>query len=170
MPNKSCNSCMEDKPLSEFRKNAKCKDGVTGTCKVCVNAYQKKYRASGKGKANREKANKNSKKWYSENKEACYSYSKKYKELNRGRYASYEKKRHAAKLSACPSWLTEDELWLIDEVYEISALRSKVTGVKHHVDHIVPLQGADVCGLHVPHNLQVLTMLDNIKKGNRHYA
>ena len=63
-----------------------------------------------------------------------------------------------------PRWADRDA---IRAVYERARFLTITTGVKHHVDHIVPLHSPVVCGLHVHYNLQVLTAIENIRKGNR---
>jgi hypothetical protein len=76
-------------------------------------------------------------------------------------------KRHAQKLNATPAWLTEDDHWLIEEAYDLARLRTQMLGFKWHVDHIVPLRGKYVSGLHVPYNLQVIPASVNCAKRNK---
>jgi len=64
-----------------------------------------------------------------------------------------------------PTWLNEDDKWMIAETYALAALRTEVFKFNWHVDHIVPLNGKKVSGLHVPQNLQVIPWLDNLRKG-----
>ena len=106
-----------------------------------------------------------SRKRYAENKEKMRASADAWRAANRGKTNAYTAERRAKKLQATPA-LTEDELWMITEVYDLCAERTRVTGVIHHVDHVVPLQGTHVSGLHVPWNLQVLTAHDNISKSN----
>ena len=77
-------------------------------------------------------------------------------------------KRHAAKLHRTPSWLTTDDHWFIGEIYELAALRTKMFGFAWHVDHIIPLQGKNVSGLHVPLNLRVIPGAENVRKSNQY--
>lgn len=81
----------------------------------------------------------------------------------------YVAKRRARKLNATPKWLSKEDDFLITEIYHIAQLRTKLTNVHWHVDHILPLRGKLVSGLHVPNNLQVITAMDNFKK-NAKYA
>lgn len=75
-------------------------------------------------------------------------------------------KRRAAKLQRTPSWLNAGHSLEIDSIYELCAAWRKV-GFDYHVDHIIPLQGKEVSGFHVPWNLQILAAKENIGKGNR---
>lgn len=75
-------------------------------------------------------------------------------------------KYEASKSRATPSWAN---LLAIRAVYERAIVLERETGRRYHVDHIVPLQSPLVCGLHVEHNLQVLSAEENISKHNRHW-
>jgi hypothetical protein len=70
----------------------------------------------------------------------------------------------AAKFNACPKWVDMDAMLAI---YAEAHRITRETGIKHDVDHIIPLQSDIVCGLHVPWNLQILTKSDNVRKSNR---
>lgn len=83
--------------------------------------------------------------------------------------ASQKSSRYTArKLRSQPRWLTVFHLAQIEEMYEVAIAVSCQTGIKHHVDHIVPLRGKTVRGLHVPWNLQVIPDEENFYKSNKH--
>lgn len=82
---------------------------------------------------------------------------------NKERYFAYSVNHRARKLNATPSWAIQ---WFIQEALHLARVRSKVTGFKWHVDHIVPLKSKKVCGLHWEGNLQVIPALENRKKLN----
>lgn len=73
-------------------------------------------------------------------------------------------KRRAALIQRTPKWLTEDDLWMIEQAYELAVLRTQMFSFDWHVDHIIPLQGKSVSGLHVPINLQVIPGKENLSK------
>jgi hypothetical protein len=83
------------------------------------------------------------------------------------RYAIAAAKHRAIKAQRTPVWLDEDDYWMIEQAYELAALRTKVFGFSWHVDHVIPLHGKLVSGLHVPINLQVIPGLQNIAKNNK---
>jgi len=64
---------------------------------------------------------------------------------------------------ATPLWANKKK---IKDFYTVARALTENTGIEHQVDHIIPLRGEHVCGLHVEHNLQILTKEENIRKSN----
>ena len=77
-------------------------------------------------------------------------------------------KRRAAKLQRTPKWLSPFDKLKIECLYQLAAMRNRESGQKWHVDHIIPLQGEFVSGLHVPGNLRVIHAIDNMRKSNQY--
>jgi hypothetical protein len=107
-----------------------------------------------------------SRKFYAENAEVLRIKKQEYQRKNLHIYAKLGAKRRAAKLQRTPVWLTADDHWMIEQAYELAALRTKMLGFPWEVDHIIPLQGSKVSGLHVPQNLQVIPRKQNRAKWN----
>jgi hypothetical protein len=72
-------------------------------------------------------------------------------------------KYHAAKMHRIPPWA---DMQAIKMFYEIARRVTQCTGIRFEVDHIVPLRGKHVSGLHLPNNLQVIPKSANCKKHN----
>jgi hypothetical protein len=86
--------------------------------------------------------------------------------LNKDAQIAYANKKKAKKLRALPAWADKKA---IKEFYRAAAIKTKETGIKHHVDHVFPLKSQFLCGLHVETNLQVITAEENLKKLNRYW-
>jgi hypothetical protein len=104
-----------------------------------------------------------SKAWHERNPDYLSNFYK----ANKERYVAARARRRAAQDSATPAWLTAIDKAMIQEMYDVSEARYIQTGIKHHVDHIVPINGKNVAGMHVPWNLQVITAHENLSKGWR---
>lgn len=82
---------------------------------------------------------------------------RRYVKENAGAHRALVANRRMAKANATPAWLTVADNKLIAQMYRESALMTKCLGREFNVDHIVPIQGKTVCGLHVPANLRVIS-------------
>jgi hypothetical protein len=99
--------------------------------------------------------------------EEKHAHKQKYKEANPELYkalTSVRKRRHR---EATPPWVTKEQKLEMRNLYLQAQQLTKLTGEKYEVDHKVPLIHPDVCGLHVPWNLVVITKEENLKKSNK---
>ena len=94
-------------------------------------------------------------------------YKKKYKEQNPDLYKTLNSLRRRRHKNATPPWITKKQKIEIRQLYQIAITMTQTTGEKYVVDHIVPLHGGTVCGLHVPWNLRVITQEENLTKSNK---
>jgi hypothetical protein len=117
--------------------------------------------------ANKDAISTRDREYYAANKERIAARRKAYRAENAAAIAAYNRARQAAKVQRTPNWLSADDHWLMAQAYELAALRTKLFGFPWHVDHILPLHGRRVSGLHVPTNLQVIPGTDNCKKSNK---
>lgn len=167
----NCSISIDNKRKHAKFCSIKCKDAswqATNSDKVLQAAT--KYRNSEKGKRNTQinaaKINKQVKLWKQTNPERKKELDRNYHIKNQGNPEYLAKRRHheanrrARKLQATPSWLTEEQKQHIKQFYIDCP-------IGYHVDHIMPLKGANVSGLHVPWNLQWLPGIVNKIKSNR---
>lgn len=99
--------------------------------------------------------------------EVCRQRQRNYKKKNRAICNSDTAKYKADKIQRTPKWLTKFDLDYIRHLYIQAKELESLDGIKRHVDHIIPLRGKNVSGLHVPWNLEIITAEENIRKGNR---
>ena len=152
---------------------------VKGNCTRCMRDDWALDNEKRKGKPKSEASKAAGRRYYEKNREAVIAraaarphsevrqYKQKYKDVNPDLYktlVSVRKRRHR---SATPAWITSEQKLAIRQLYLKAQELTKLTGDRYVVDHIVPLINPEVCGLHVPWNLQVMTQEENLKKSNK---
>ena len=181
---KTCSKCGGAKPTSEFYKRSKSHDGLMPCCKSCTSRISKsRYAASDEIK---KAAIARSKVWASENPErfreiqakSAESRPKLSSEVSCARAKQYRARhpeavkamgirRAATKRRAGLDRATELDIFVELEAQRLRDLRKLHTNIAWHVDHIVPLIGKKVSGLHNAYNLAVVPARYNLQKNNR---
>ena len=128
---------------------------------------------------NREDVKDRKNEWYQENRETVINnaatrpahvlreYRNAWKSNNKIQVLADNKVRRRKHREATPPWLTRKQKSEIRQLYQIAITMTQTTGEQYVVDHIVPLRSHEVCGLHVPWNLRVITQEENLKKSNK---
>lgn len=140
---------------------------VNGSCTECERENDcKRVRPNGYGKkkywANQERHKQYKKDSYARHREKRIEETLQWQKENPGKVNAKNAKRRAALVKATPPWLTPEHYLEMRTIYVEAAAKGM------EVDHEVPIRGKNVCGLHVPWNLQLLSSSENCSKGNRH--
>lgn len=168
---KTCPKCGETKGSECFGRHAKRKDGLQVYCKRCTKALRddRQYDKA-RWENSRELERARNLRYRTDNADALKA---SYRENARRRRAEFpdkvnatNKTRKATQRNAVPVWADRSQILMM---YSKAREWSALLGVDLHVDHIVPIRGKTVCGLHTPDNLQILAADLNHKKRHWHW-
>lgn len=161
---KICTKCQTVKTLDLFHNHKGKPFGKAIWCKDCVkNNSKNHYR-----KVPRKHRIKVKSAWREKNRQHVNSYNESIRKKYPHKHAERQRLRSARARSAQPPWVDQAHKNRITEIYRCSKEFSEKFNRKYHVDHIIPLNGSNVCGLHVWWNLQILDANTNMKKSNKH--
>lgn len=180
--NKQCRVCNTDL-IVEDNWTLSRKNNAQYICTPCLKMQRVKYYQKNKKriknksenyyKSNKESISKKSKEYYKKNKTTIYNrvrkwcknnpekvkeYGKRDRQKHRGRVNSHSAKRRSKLLQRTVPWASLKDI----KKFYVNCPKG------YEVDHIIPVQGKKVSGLHVLNNLQYLPKTENRKKGNKH--
>lgn len=167
--NQKCSKCGLVKDLSEFSPREDRPRGRHYSCKECNKLAAREFRLrTSLTEEQKQAARERSAKWRQENPERSSEQKKDWARRFPHKKQELSRRYELTKSQRTPPWLTKDQLEEIQQFYWMAMDLKSVSGEEYHVDHIVPLQGENVSGLHVPWNLQILPKDLNLSKGNRY--
>ena len=108
-----------------------------------------------------------SKSMYEKHKDKHLAQKQIYRQANKGKINALVAARKKVIKQRTPVWLSDFDRLKIQCIYSVASMLTRHNGEPWHVDHVIPLQGGIVSGLHVPSNLQVLRGSENISKKNK---
>ena len=164
---KHCYCCGQTKPLEAFGKNKRKKDGLSTECRECKSKQDAAYREK-----NNEKVKEQKRKAYHEARD-------KHGRLEWSEWTAIRKENavgdqilknihnHKRRSLMRKQVLTEFDELVFTEAYDLAKKREQTTGIKWHVDHIVPIFYKQACGLNNAFNLQVVPAEWNTRKSNK---
>jgi hypothetical protein len=155
MATKNCSKCKKTKPVSEFYKRCDRPSGLHYQCAQCFREAHAEWR-----KTNKQNNRNRAARFRANHPLLVKQRHRDWQKKNAGRINASNAMRHARKLKATPPWVDKSAF---EPIYR----KARQLGME--VDHIVPLQSAIVCGLHVPWNLQLLSVSENARKKNYHW-
>ena len=144
---KKCTTCNLVKTIDNFRTAKNTADGYRPECKACKYLLDRNYR-----RQNLQRHNELNRIYARNNSAKVLANTRKYQVRKYGNYY-----RH----------ITSEQKQAIVAIYNLCRLVNMLTGIPHEVDHIIPLQGENVTGFHIPENLQIIPASDNRKKSNK---
>lgn len=164
-----CIRCSEEKCANDFYAPAAGKSKPNPCyCKPCSRDYQRRARAANPERFNKVKRESvrrhpnSTKEWLARNPGYMAEYMRRWRQVNKREPRGHaEGGRHGR---IVPPWADKDA---IKATYRLAAIATSHTGMVWHVDHIYPIHGEKVCGLHVETNLQLLPAIENLAKGRR---
>ena len=156
---KTCTKCGKTKPVSLYYKDKQKPDGLEKRCKQCRSATQSSYY-----KENKDVINERNRVWQKANPQRFLSTQREYQREVYKRIGNVRRSTSRAKIKKrTPAWADMSE---IAKVYSKAKQLTEQSGIQYHVDHIIPLNGELVSGLHIATNLQVITAEQNLMKSN----
>lgn len=157
-----CTKCNNLKKVTNFQKCDRYTRGYATWCKTCKNESQRSNSSTRRDwvENNKQAVNKLKTDYCFRNPDKVRQAKTKWRQENSKHQLALCRKYQAQKLNATPDWLTKEQFKTMTEFYKNCPVGSEV-------DHILPLQGNNVCGLHVPWNLQYLSVAQNRRKSNK---